>query len=304
MLDRNKSARTHYIHRIDYTTQERIAGAFVLVAVGILMWLMLSSGKTTHLFEDKLTIYGKLENAQSVNAGTEVQVSGLVIGAVDTVDITDNNQLVATMKILKKYHNLLRTDSTATLTSFDIALLGKSAIEISAGSPDAQLLPDGSTITITQPPSLADLADEIEPLFKSLEASIKRMNAILQSIDPASVQDTLQNANAASRNMNDITRTIKSGDGVITQTLYDPAFKQNIDNTVVNLNQASVKINQLLDALNQQAAQIPGLLNQVDPLLQEADKTIKATQRIWPLSTAVGDDEDKPTLTSPAPVND
>ncbi len=304
MLDHRKQPRTHYIHRISYTTQERITGLFVLIAVGILMWLMLASGKTSHLFEEQLTLYGRLDNARSVNKGTEVQVSGLSVGQVAAIEATSDNRIVLTLKILKKYHGLLRTDSVATLAAPDLAVLGNTAIEISAGSPDAPLLPDGSTIVIQQTPGLAQLTDSIGPLLDSLQASAQQLNAILQQVDPAQLNDTLNNFNAASRNMNDITTAVKNGNGIVSQSLYDPAFRQNIQTTVNNMQQASAKINQLLDSLNRQMALVPGLLEKAGPLLQEADKTLKASQRIWPLSTAVGEEPDKPTLTSPVPTDD
>ena len=304
MLDHRKQPRTHYIHRISYTTQERITGLFVLIAVGILMWLMLASGKTSHLFEEQLTLYGRLDNARSVNKGTEVQVSGLSVGQVAAIEATSDNRIVLTLKILKKYHGLLRTDSVATLAAPDLAVLGNTAIEISAGSPDAPLLADGSTIVIQQTPGLAQLTDSIGPLLDSLQASAQQLNAILQQVDPAQLNDTLNNFNAASRNMNDITTAVKNGNGIVSQSLYDPAFRQNIQTTVNNMQQASAKINQLLDSLNRQMALVPGLLEKAGPLLQEADKTLKASQRIWPLSTAVGEEPDKPTLTSPVPTDD
>ena len=57
--------------------------------------------------------------------------------------------------------------------------------------------------------------------------------------------------------------------------------------------------------LNKQVADMPELVNKIGPLLNEADKTIKASQRIWPLSTAIGENnKNSDTLTSPAPAND
>lgn len=304
MLEHNRNPKMHYIHRISYTAQERIVGTFVLVAIVILMWLMFSSGKTKNIFEEYLTFYGELNATQAVNRGTEVMISGLSAGTISSVDVTDENQIVLTMKILKKYHNLLRTDSKAKLTSFDFAVIGKSVIEISPGSANLPLLADGSTIKVGEAVNLKSLISEIEPIFDSLTSSIKKMDAILTQVDPQQFRETLDNVHAASVNLDSIAQETAHGKGIAHSAIYDEAFEKDVRTTMNNMQEASVKINRLLDTLNEQVALVPELLNRVGPLLQEADKTIKASQRIWPLSTAVGETEKEQTLTSPAPAND
>ena len=54
----------------------------------------------------------------------------------------------------------------------------------------------------------------------------------------------------------------------------------------------------LLISIQQQVDQLPEITDKVAPLLDEADKTIKATQKIWPLSSSVPKDN-KQTLTTP-----
>jgi hypothetical protein len=54
----------------------------------------------------------------------------------------------------------------------------------------------------------------------------------------------------------------------------------------------------LLKSLQQQVDEIPELTDKVKPLLDEADKTIKATQQIWPLSSSIQKDN-REKLTPP-----
>lgn len=304
MLDRRSQPRNHYIHRINYTTQERIVGTFVLLAIAILMWLMFSSGKTQHIFEEQLTFYGELSTTKAVNKDTEVMIAGLSVGTVSSVEVTENNQIVLTMNILKKYHNLLRTDSKAELTSFDFAVLGKSIIEITPGSPSLPLLPDGSTIKVGEAATFKKLIDRVEPIFNSLESSINQMNAILIQIEPQQVGQTLDNIHQTSEHIKKITTQVTQGDNIINTAVYDASFEKDIRVTIKNLQNASNKMNQLLDTLNEQVAHVPDVLDKIEPLLNEANKTLKASQRIWPLSTAVDQDDKQQTLTSPEPAND
>lgn len=304
MLERRTQPRTHYIHRISYTTQERIVGAFILVAVFLLIGLLLSSGKTKNLFEEYITIYGELQSVQAINKDTQVTISGLAAGTVGSVDIKDDNKVILTMNILKKYHNLLREDSEAKLSSFNFAVIQKSVIEISTGSRDKPLLKDGSTLLVAEAFNIKDLMNKIEPIFVALEDSILKMNQILSEVDPEKLGSTLDNMNIITSDIKEISQHMRAGEGLIGRSLYDEDFKDSIIITTKNMEQASIKINLLLNDIKQQVQNVPELLEKIGPLLNEADKTIKATQNIWPLSSAVKKDEDKETLISPEPAND
>ena len=177
--DSSHRTRAHYIHRLSYSAQERLAGTFVLLAVGLLVWLLITSQKTQNLFEDEITLYATMSSVQAVNKDTNVIISGLDIGSVSDVNIDDENHVIITMSILKKYQKLIRTDSTAELLNFKFALLGKSVIEISVGSPQLPVIKDGSTITIKESFNLVKLVAKFEPVLVTMQDSIKKINEIL-----------------------------------------------------------------------------------------------------------------------------
>ena len=304
MQERRSQPRTHYIHRISYTTQERIVGTFVLVAMIILIGLLLSSGKTQNLFEDYITIYGELESVQAVNSDTEVTISGLPAGTVSSVDITDENKVVLTMQILKKYHNLLREDSEAMLSSFNFAMVQKSVIEISTGSSDKTRLNDGSTLTINEAFNIKDVIAKIEPIFMKLEDSIIKMNNILSAVDHEKLGVTLDNMNVLTTDLRDITEHLQAGNGLIGSALYGEKMETDVKSIASNMVGVTEELSVMMKQLNKQVATMPELVNKIGPLLNEADKTIKASQRIWPLSSAMDKNGNKNTLTSPAPAND
>ncbi len=304
MLDRRNKPRTHYIHSISYTTQERIVGTFVLAAVAILMWLMLSSSVNTDLFEDYLTIYGEMESSKAVDKDTDISISGISVGKVSSVEITDDNQIVLSMNILKKYHNLLRIDSKAQLSSFDFAVLGKSFIDITPGTSGLPLLEDGSTIKIRESLNINNLVKKIGPIISALESSLNKTDKVLSVIRPEQIGSIIDNMDAASKNLIEISDEIANGKGIAHSTIYDTDFDKDLRITLDNAQDASVKVNQLLDSLNELTARMPELLGKIDPLLKEADKTLKASQRIWPLSSAVGEQESKQTLIAPESGNE
>lgn len=301
----NNRTRAHYIHRLSYSAQEKLAGTFVLVAVGLLVWLLLSSQKTQNLFEEQITLYAKMSSIQAVNKDTNVIISGLDIGSVTDVDIDDENNVVITMSILKKYQKLIRTDSTAELLNFKFALLGKSVIEISVGSPQLPVIEDGSTLVIKESFNLVQLVAKFEPVLVTLQDSIKKINDILQAIDPQKIGENLNNLDSISSDLKAITYQIRQGKGVVGNALFNEDVQDDVVTTTANLKQLTEQTRGIIEqtrllliSLQQQVDEMPELTDKVKPLLDEADKTIRASQKIWPLSSNMPKD-DKQTLTTP-----
>ena len=325
-------SRAHYIHRLSYSSQEKLAGTFVLFAIGLLVWLLISSQKTQNLFEDEITLYGTMSSIQAINEDTDIIISGLIIGRVAEVNIDDSNHVIVNMSILKKYQKLIRTDSIAELLNFKFALLGKSVIEISIGSPQLPIIKDGDTLAIKESLNLVKLVAKFEPVLGALQDSIKRMNEILQEIEPEQIGSNIDNLETISSNLKSITDQINQGKGFAGNIVYDKNMQQNLTGMIDNVKDITDKIqsgqgvagnaiynqqmqddilssasnlktiteqtNKLLISIQQQVDDLPELTDKVKPLLDEADKTIKATQQIWPLSSSIPE-ENKQTLTSP-----
>lgn len=305
MPNDKQRTRAHYIHRLSYTTQERIAGTFVLIAVALLAWLLITSQKTQNLFEDKITLYGTMTSIQAINKDTSIIISGLDVGTVTEVNIDDSNNIVVTMSILKKYQKLIRTDSVAELLNFQFALLGKSVVQISVGSPLQPVIKDGSTLAIKESLNLVKLVAKFEPVLVTMQDSIKRVNEILQAIEPEQVKANVNNLEAISRDLKAISHQIRQGKGAVGSAVFNKNMQDDVLTTTQNLKILSEQtkgiIRQtsiLLSSIQQQVNELPELTEKIKPLLDEADKTIKATQQIWPLSSSMPKDN-KQTLTSP-----
>lgn len=371
MREKRLQVRTHYIHRLNYSTQEKLVGTFVFTAVGILVWLLFSSGKSLIDDENYYTLYGQLETIQPIDNDTKVVIGGLNSGRVKSVDITDDNKVIISMEILQRYKKLIRMDSVARLNTFNIGMINQSFIEITIGSPDKPLLKKGDTIQIKETINMRtlilnlintfeavfntsnhvnSLVSEIDPKqinsllsnlniissnlkevsisindsngipvniksidklvsdvnFEELDKAGKNINNILASIDPQMVNNILIQLQTTTHSLQDISQQIQMGNGIIGSSIYNNMSKHNFEQTLANLNNASVQLNKLLKLLNKELKHMPDLINKIEPLLNEADKTIKATQKIWPVSSAIENDKDsdKKLLSSPEFIND
>ena len=304
MKERQHKPNTHYIHRISFTAQEQIVGLFVFIAIGVLIGLLLSSGKSAISFEDSFTVFGKLESVQGISKDTEIKISGLSAGSIESIDIKEDNTVIITMNVISKYKKLLRTDSIAKLSNPGIAMLGGSVIHISSGSSDKPILEDGSTITVTQTAGIKETLEKITPTFEQLQSSIEKIDAILAIVEPQVLRNTFDNIELASGNLRDISHKVNQGDGLAGSLIGDADIKDDTKAIINNLLTITQSMEEIVATLNKEIANMPELIDKIGPLLNQADKTIKATQRIWPLSSAIGEDKNINTLTSPAPAGD
>ena len=305
MQNQRNRSREHYIHRLSYTAQERIAGTFVLIAVALLVWLLITSQKTQNIFEDEITLYGRMTDIQAVDKDTSVIISGINVGSVTAIDIDDNNNVIISMSILKKYQKLIRTDSVAELLNFKFALVGKSVVEISVGSPSLPVIQDGSTLDIKESLNLVNLASKFEPTLIHLENSIRKIDSILSAIDPQQINDSFANLAAITANLKAITHQVEQGKGLAGKLIYDDKVQGDLQSSTENLKQITEQTKQLLaqtrallGKIDTQVDELPEITDKVKPILKEADKTIKATQKIWPISSNIPE-QDSQTLTSP-----
>ena len=115
MREKRLQVRTHYIHRLHYSSLEKIVGAFVLLSISMLVWLLFSSGKSLINFEDHYILHGKLENIQSIDQNTEIFSSSnegweftnwtendtvVSFDSTHSINVKENRTLVANYTIL------------------------------------------------------------------------------------------------------------------------------------------------------------------------------------------------------------
>ena len=388
MREKRLQVRTHYIHRLKYSTQERLVGAFVLLAIVLLIWLLFSSGKSLINFEEHYILYGQLETIQHVDENTEIIIGGLAAGQVQSVKITEDNHIIVVMEIQKRYNRLIRTDSIARFNAFDLGMINKSIIEISVGSPDQAILGEDRTIVISETVNIKKLLDKFLPATEELFETISHINSLLSVIDEQKIKHTIHKINALAdaiepqqikellnnlqiisadageliKNINvgggvpvtissvdtlvaeidfdkldqtassinqllaainpqsvnaiienfyntavylqDISQQIKDGKGIVGGALYNKQIKGDFEKTLNNLSKATHQLDRLLILLNKEIENMPGLLNKIEPLIDEVDKTIKATQKVWPISSTIEKNGRKKILISPEPIND
>ncbi|KRT54223.1 ABC-type transporter Mla maintaining outer membrane lipid asymmetry, periplasmic component MlaD [endosymbiont of Ridgeia piscesae] len=323
----------HYVHRLNYTLRERLAGLFVMVALALLIGLVVVQGKTTHLFENRITYHTYLRNAQGIATDSLVKVSGIEVGRVQSIGIAADNRIHISFFVYEGFQNLIRQDSRGALSK--LAIIGTAVIEISAGSPQLPMLRDGSTILIEEPMSADELLNELTPIMEKVRQTLDGIARVVSAIDPAQIAATAEGINTTVANLRDLTNQVNSGKGVLGRAIYDQRLERSFTRTVTHMEQTMAQtrdrvselkpvlesmvalsretqnmthqmdgliadsrqlvgqMNSSMQTINMEIQQLPDLVTHLQLMLQSTDRTLEGLQRVWPVSSAIRPTEEE-----------
>jgi phospholipid/cholesterol/gamma-HCH transport system substrate-binding protein len=317
----NKQQPVHYIHRMDYTMQERLVGIFLLSALAIVFVLMFINSKTAHLFEERITLNAYLAKAEGISTETPVKISGIEVGKVSSIDIAPDHRIHVSLIIYQRYHSLLRSDSKAAVNK--LSVLGKSVIDITAGSTSQPMLADEATIKVEEPLSVEELLAELTPVIHGVESSVKRFAEVMQQIEPQQVGSIVSNLDASAQNIQRISAQLNSNQGTIGMAINDPAFQQRFASGVTAIDRAFVQMdkrlveletlsrnlgesskefpaltsefrtmlnnsNAILTSVNVEMKQLPDLITRMNVLMEETDRLLEGINSSWLFSSDEG----------------
>jgi hypothetical protein len=150
--------------------------------------------------------------------------------------------------------------------------------------------------------SIDTLVSEID--FTKLDTMSQQLSQLIEAINPEEVSHVLSNITAATGDIKKISLQIKQGKGLVGRSIYDQKIQKNFEQILLNMSTASIQLDKLLRFLNKELENMPIILKKIEPLINNMDKTIKATNKIWPISSAIGTNDEKKKFTSPELLND
>lgn len=311
----------HYIHRMSYTVQERLVGIFVLSALAIIFVLMIINSKTAHIFEERITLNTFLTKAEGISTETPVKISGIEVGKVTSLDIAPDHRIHVTLIVYKRYQPLLRSDSKAALGK--LSVLGKSVIDITAGSTNKPMLADGDTIEVEEPLSVDELLAELTPVIKNVENTVERLAEVMDKIEPQKVESIVTNLDESAQNIRRVTTSLNQAEGTIGMAINDRDFRTRFSNAVSSIDRAFVQMdkrlaelegtstnlsksaqdlpaitaefkavlnntNALLGTMNMEMQEIPQLVTRMNTLMEQTDRLLEGINNSWLFSSEEG----------------
>ena len=221
-------------------------GLMVVVAIGVLIFLILNASGDISPFSRKIKLRARFANADGLRRGSEVRLAGVRIGKVDDVRLlppseNPNEKVEATFSIDSEIDGrpateLIRTDSTVRMGSPGI-LGNEKLINVQPGTVVGEpvrdndlLLPGGEGSNIEQlTTSGTELMQQLNKLSTQFTGIAAKINEGKGTIG-AFVNDEAfyNNLNATVRDVNDVVRQIESGQGSAGRFVNDPALYNNL----------------------------------------------------------------------------
>lgn len=127
---------------------ELIVGLFVFIGIIAVGYLTIKLGKVQILGKNYYNINARFSNIGGLKVGNEVQVSGVVVGRVESIKLNpDDYNVIVTISVVK---DIKLTDDTIASIKTN-GLIGDKYVSLSPGGSD-EILKPGDTIIDTLPP--------------------------------------------------------------------------------------------------------------------------------------------------------
>lgn len=195
-------------------------GMFITFALGLLVVGVYYIGQKQRLFNNVFRVRGIFENVSGLQVGNNIRFSGINVGTVEDIQIITDTSVCVYMIVDETAHKFIKKDAKAMIGSE--GLMGNRVVNISPGSGTEKEISDNDLILTTKPISI---------------------DAILEQL-----KTTAENATKITGNMADISENLRNGRGTLGKLLMDSSLANNVDQTLVNINQGAKGFQENMDA--------------------------------------------------------
>lgn len=93
-----------------------VLGVFVLIGTILFLIAVFFVGNNETLFQRSFHLYAEFRDAGGLQPGDNVWLSGVKVGTIAGVDITDDSTVYVSIRIQRKYKEFLKNDVIASLS--------------------------------------------------------------------------------------------------------------------------------------------------------------------------------------------
>jgi phospholipid/cholesterol/gamma-HCH transport system substrate-binding protein len=242
-----------------------------LLAVLLVLGLSLAIAYRHDLFTPKAELYFVTDNANSLAPGTSVRLSGLRIGAVSDVSMQPDLTVRVTLAIRAEQFARLRADARAELVKEQ---LRAPALDLVAGTAAQALSAAHPEIGYRRGATLTEMADELRARLGPILDDVKQVTGMLRGRQDE-MRGIIDNARSTSANLAETTAALRTL--AVEARGRVATVGAELQGTVGELHQAARRSGVLLGQAEASLAAVNGTL---PGLLQKADRTLDQLQGI------------------------
>jgi phospholipid/cholesterol/gamma-HCH transport system substrate-binding protein len=196
-------------------------GMFVIIGLVLFAATIYFVGKQKNLFGSTFHLIAHFKSAGGLKEGNNVRFSGIDVGSVNTIVLTDTIVVVELM-IRKEVQAFIKTDATASIGSD--GLMGDKVLTINPGTTATAFVKDGDIILTKKPIDMDDIM--------------------------ASLKTNVDNAAIISTQLAEFTYKMNNGNGLLSKVMDDNAFANSLETTLTNLRGSSEQFSKFAVMMN------------------------------------------------------
>jgi phospholipid/cholesterol/gamma-HCH transport system substrate-binding protein len=196
-------------------------GLFVITGLVLFAGTIYFVGKQKNMFGSTFHLIAHFKSAGGLKEGNNVRFSGINIGSVNTILLTDTIVIVELM-IRKEVQAFIKSDATASIGSD--GLMGDKVLTINPGTTGTDYVKDGDMILTKKPIDMDDIM--------------------------ASLKTNVDNASIISTQLAEFTYKMNNGNGLLAKVMDDNAFANSLETTLTNLQGSSEQFSKFAVMMN------------------------------------------------------
>lgn len=241
-----------------------ISGIFISILLGVSMVTIFMLNKENSIFSSRVYIKTEVKSAQNLKDGAAVQLRGIKIGSVSSVQFKSVDTLIITLGLNSSYKEWVKKDATIAFKTQGV--LGDKFLEISGGTEASASVGDGDMLTtiegnqfdhiITKSEDLMVVAGSIltkfdkilssvennrlEKILLNLESLTANSSKVMSSLSDKNLSQSMTNFRQSSESMSKITKQIEEGPGTLHALIYDQGLHEDLRSLVGGANRSKV----------------------------------------------------------------
>ncbi len=196
-------------------------GAFVLLAVGALAAMVLSLSAEQGVFRDRYPLMAYFDNVQGLVSGASVRLAGTRVGQVESVELVTRDDGETKVRVLLNIDDdvrqRVREDSVAEITT--VGVLGDQIVQLSIGTRDSPVLPDGAEVATRQPMDLGAMVAKGGRALDAIDSLARNLNESLEAFQSTGGTDRLADSLDG---LADMVAEVRTGEGALHTLIYEP----------------------------------------------------------------------------------
>lgn len=221
------------------------SGIFVSFLAILSMVSIFLVSKDSSLFETKFKILTKVQNAQNLKLGAAVQLKGIKIGTIETMQFENTNTIKISLQISSKYKKWIKQDSYMAFKTQGV--LGDRFLEILGGSEDSPAINNKDFLRTETNSQIDKFITKSEDLLLITGKVLTKIDRILSKVDDTKLESLFNNLDKSTKslskvlaaiptnkltksitNLDKITTQIESGPGSMHSLIYDQSLHTDL----------------------------------------------------------------------------